>query len=206
MSTQPAARGPYRNGVERRQQIIASAAAVFAEYGYHGGSMRQIALQVGVTPAALNRHFDSKAELLIAVLEWWKQETDGVMRSGVHGLASFTELRAVMLYHLDHRGLLELFLTLSTEATNPDHPAAKFVRQRYAQLANELTRELLVAAERGEVRRMTSDEAEAECRSLMALMDGIELQWLLDPRLDLVALFDQGFERISDGWRLRSAV
>jgi AcrR family transcriptional regulator len=111
MSIQPNARGPYRTGIERRQQIIASAAAVFTEFGYHGGSMRQIALQVGVTPAALTRHFESKADLLVAVLEWWRNETDSVRRPDVHGLAYFAELRSVMGYHLDHRGLLELFLT-----------------------------------------------------------------------------------------------
>jgi hypothetical protein len=33
-------------------------------------------------------------------------------------------------------------------------------------------------------------------------MDGVELQWLLDSRLDLLALFDLGFERIRDGWLL----
>jgi AcrR family transcriptional regulator len=204
MSTQPNARGPYRTGIERRQQIIASAAAVFTEFGYHGGSMRQIALQVGVTPAALTRHFESKADLLVAVLEWWRNETDSVMRPDVHGLAYFTELRSVMRYHLDHRGLLELFLTLSTEAINTSHPAASFVRARYARMAGDLSRELSSAAERGEVRPMSAAEIERDCRTLMALMDGVELQWLLDSRLDLLALFDLGFERIRDGWLLES--
>lgn len=201
MSTQPTARGPYRTGIERRQQIIASAAAVFTEFGYHGGSMRQIALQVGVTPAALTRHFESKADLLVAVLEWWRNETDSVMRPDVHGLAFFAELRSVMRYHLDHRGLLELFLTLSTEAINASHPAAAFVRTRYARMAGDLSRELATAVEHREVRALSAAEIERDCRTLMAVMDGVELQWLLDPSLDLLALFDLGFERISGGWQ-----
>jgi hypothetical protein len=67
-------------------------------------------------------------------------------------------------------------------------------------MAAELSRELAGAVERGEVRPLSPGEIERDCRALMAVMDGAELQWLLDPGLDLLALFDVGFERISDGW------
>ena len=43
-------RGPYRTGVRRREQIVAAATAVFAEYGYAGGSVRTIADRIGVSP------------------------------------------------------------------------------------------------------------------------------------------------------------
>ena len=53
-------RGPYRTGIRRREQIIDAATAVFAEYGYAGGSVRTIAERVGVSPASLLQHFGSK--------------------------------------------------------------------------------------------------------------------------------------------------
>ena len=49
-------RGPYRNGVRTREQIIAAATNVFGEFGFAGGSIRTIAARVGVSPATLLQH------------------------------------------------------------------------------------------------------------------------------------------------------
>ena len=66
------ARGPYRNGVKRRREIVMAAALAFGQYGYHGASLRQIADQVGTTNATLIAYFGSKEGLLVAVLEHWR--------------------------------------------------------------------------------------------------------------------------------------
>ena len=52
-------RGPYQKGIRRRREIVDAASRIFARYGYGGGSLRQIADDVGVTPAALARHFET---------------------------------------------------------------------------------------------------------------------------------------------------
>jgi AcrR family transcriptional regulator len=191
MSESRASRGPYRTGVARRRQIIASAAEVFAAVGYRSGSLRQIAHEVGVTPAALTRHFGDKEALLTAVLEYWREQTDLLRDPDASGLEFFDGLRRLVRYHVDHPGYLELFLTLSNEATDPSHPAARFIRQRYDSTVADFRAQLAAAVEAGELRRMDDTEIEHECRALIAYMDGIELQWLLNPAIDLVRQFDQ---------------
>ncbi len=42
-------RGPYRNGIRRRREIIESAAKVFGQFGYAGGSLRNTVPQQSVT-------------------------------------------------------------------------------------------------------------------------------------------------------------
>ncbi|MGD8854547.1 MAG: helix-turn-helix domain-containing protein, partial [Gammaproteobacteria bacterium] len=54
--------------VERRSSILAVAKVVFADRGYHGVSVDEIARRRGVSPAVLYRHFDSKEALYEAVL------------------------------------------------------------------------------------------------------------------------------------------
>jgi AcrR family transcriptional regulator len=49
---------------ETRRRILDSATAVFAEHGYAGASMRDIAERLGITKAALYYHFTSKEDLL----------------------------------------------------------------------------------------------------------------------------------------------
>ena len=58
MTTASTSRGPYRTGVRRREQIIGAATAVFAEYGYAGGSVRTIADRIGVSQDRHTRNRD----------------------------------------------------------------------------------------------------------------------------------------------------
>jgi len=52
----------------RRGEILGAAAGVFAERGYQGGSMRDIAVRVGVTEPALYRHFPGKEALFLTLM------------------------------------------------------------------------------------------------------------------------------------------
>lgn len=54
---------------ERRASIITVAKRLFAHSGFHGVSIDEIVKEVGVSPAILYRHFESKDELYEAVLQ-----------------------------------------------------------------------------------------------------------------------------------------
>ena len=50
-----------------RARIVATAAPLFAERGYDGASIREIALAAGMTTASLYYHFSGKEDLFVAV-------------------------------------------------------------------------------------------------------------------------------------------
>src|SRR5690242_17885829 len=54
--------------LEKRAQILAGAAAVFAADGYEGASMARIAMVAGVSKGTLYNYFDSKAALFSAYI------------------------------------------------------------------------------------------------------------------------------------------
>ncbi len=54
---------------ERRASIIKVAKRLFAQNGFNGVSIDEIVREVGVSPAILYRHFESKDELYVAVLQ-----------------------------------------------------------------------------------------------------------------------------------------
>src|SRR5690349_18357099 len=93
------ARGPYRTGTRRREQIVATAITVFGEHGFAGGSIRTIAQRVGVSHATLLQHFGSKEGLLTAVLQEWDRRTVESSLTGVVGLDYFRRLPEVMTAH-----------------------------------------------------------------------------------------------------------
>jgi AcrR family transcriptional regulator len=195
----PVRRGPYPKGIERRRQIVEAAVKVFAKYGYAGGSLRRIAAEVGVTNASLIRHFGSKEALLTAVLERWSQESVASVKNA-SGMEYFRSLIGMMEYHSTHRNFNELFLTLAIEASNVDHPAREFFVRRYDSLVAEFVSNLTWACKNGEI-VIPEFMLETEARGLIAVMDGIELQWLLNPNFDLVALFKYQLEAAIGRWR-----
>jgi AcrR family transcriptional regulator len=64
----PEALKPSQDG-EVRQRILAEASAVFAESGYEGARVQEIAKRVGISAPALYWHFKSKSDIFATVLE-----------------------------------------------------------------------------------------------------------------------------------------
>jgi AcrR family transcriptional regulator len=56
-------------GAERRELLLGAARDQFSRHGFHGAATAAIARQAGCSEAILYRHFASKRDLLLAVLE-----------------------------------------------------------------------------------------------------------------------------------------
>lgn len=54
---------------ERRQQIIREAMRVINEEGYSAFTTRRLAARIGISEPALYRHFESKDEIIISIIE-----------------------------------------------------------------------------------------------------------------------------------------
>ncbi len=183
-------RGPYRRGIERRREIVAVATEVFGEHGFKGGTLQRVADRVGVTTGAILKLFGSKEQLLIAVLEHWDAVTKTVIVAESTGVARLEGFRQLMRYHVEHRGLLDLYITMAAEATAPEHPAHAFMRERYCITLLDMQQLFRDAVAAGDFAPMTDAEVETEAAFLLAAMDGLEMQHLLATPTDLVAAFD----------------
>ena len=193
-------RGSYRTGIRRRQQIIEAATRHFAQRGYVGASLRDVAADVGVTAGAILRHFGTKEALLGAVvMEWWAQERAQCSPTDV-GLAFFLRLPGRMRQHERQPGWIELYLTVAGEASQPDYPLRDIISERFAGVVDDGVHHLQLARERGDIRAMDHDEMVAEVRSLFALMDGLELQWLNGANFGLAETFTRQFAHILQRW------
>lgn len=76
---------------ERRALIEATATEVFAERGYRGASVEEIARRSGVTPPIVYDHFDSKLALYRRLLERHFADLREVWRQGMGGEGSLQE-------------------------------------------------------------------------------------------------------------------
>jgi AcrR family transcriptional regulator len=68
-----------------REEILGLSASLFATRGFDGVSMRDIALAVGVTPAALYYHFSDKTQLCLDAVGYAFEEKMGPLKAILDG-------------------------------------------------------------------------------------------------------------------------
>ena len=167
-----------------------AATALFARHGYRGASLASIANAVGLTEAGLLHHFPSKADLLLAVLEERdRRDTDDIeARFDRDGLGLFASLESLVDHNVGSPELVRLFTILVAEAAAFDtHPAREHFAQRYRTITARVRGHL----ERGKLSGEIAADVDCElvARLLLAMMDGLQVQWLLDPDFDMPSAF-----------------
>jgi len=68
-SAAPASAAPRRRDPQRRQRILAAAAELVAERGYHEVGMSDIGAAAGIVGSGIYRHFDGKSAVLVAMFD-----------------------------------------------------------------------------------------------------------------------------------------
>jgi AcrR family transcriptional regulator len=190
----------------RRESILDAALQVFAVAGFNGSSLKQVAEIVGITEAGILHHFKNKGTLLLEVLkrrEELNRHSSGL--ANTDGIVQVAEWIAVQKENSTLPGIIELFTILSAEATAANHPAHEYFQQRYSKVTSNLTR---MFQNLKDSNFLATDESPEDLgASLVALSDGLQLQWLLNPAVDMPKLHIQFFRTVltDGGWNALQA-
>lgn len=166
----------------RAEEIVVTAARLFASRGFRNTSVTAVAREIGLTDAGVHHHFPTKRDLLFAVLDWdtrnqADQFTEILQDGGMAALRNIAGWGAVMESQIQ---LLGLNITLSAEALEPDARLHEYFRVRYKIVRRWFTRAIAQAIADGDVRADVDPEVEA--MSLIALLDGLRLHWFFTDR------------------------
>jgi AcrR family transcriptional regulator len=167
---------------ERRAEIVRAALEVIAERGYRGASLAAVAERVGLTQQGLLHYFPTKEALLVAVLKE-RDQWDAVPATQwrVDLLASLVEYNAM------RPAIIQTFSALLGESVTEGHPARAYFTERYRQVRESMAAVLRTAY--GD-RLPNGLTPERTAPLLVAVMDGLQYQWLLDPdSVDMPAAF-----------------
>ncbi len=171
-------RGEYAKTKAKRQAILDAALEVFAESGFRSGSLREVAERVQMSEAGLLHHFPNKSALLQAVLDRRDDRSRSLVdfehEDGRVGLRGLVELAR---YNASVPGVVELYCTLSAEATSVDHPAHEYFRNRYEYVRASVEQAFVRILKAGRLRPGVDPKRAAI--AVVAFMDGLQLQWLL---------------------------
>lgn len=179
---------PREETVRKREEILSAAMSVFGNKGYKNGSLAEIAELVGMTHAGVLHHFGSKDQLLLEVL-LYRDRTDVEHLEERHipdGLELFKHLVLTARMNEQRPGIVQAFAVLSAESVTDDHPAKEFFKKRYETLRGEVRAALVAVCDEADPPAEGAIEA-ATC-GIIAVMDGLQIQWLLAP--DVIKLAD----------------
>ena len=182
MSAPGSAARPYATllakGEDRKQRILAVAERLLARNGWRNTSLAQIAKEAGVTPAGLLHHFESKEQLLNAVLDARDADDDAhADRSG----DLFTEICRVADRFDRAPELVGTFTALLVENIPPDAPLHDRLLKRYRD-AVDIVADIIRRGQRAGRYRADLDAA-AKAVEILAFVNGMETPWLLDPSI-----------------------
>ncbi|MFI2032457.1 SACE_7040 family transcriptional regulator [Streptomyces buecherae] len=152
----------------RREQILAEAARLFAERGFHGVGVDEIGAAVGISGPGLYRHFAGKdamlAELLVGISErllaGGKQRVAQANRSAGPAAEAAAEPAAVLDslidghidFALDDRPLITLHDRELGQLRESDRKLVRQLQRQYVELWVDVVRALRPDASEGEAR------------------------------------------------------
>ncbi|MGP4048097.1 TetR/AcrR family transcriptional regulator [Streptomyces sp. 2A115] len=177
---------------ERRAEILRATLEVIAERGYRGASLAAVAERVGLTQQGLLHYFPTKEALLVAVLaerDQWDAVPDTQWRLDL--------LESMVEYNAMRRGIVQTFSALLGESVTEGHPAREFFTERYEAVRASFAQVLRV--EYGE-RLPSGLTPERAAPLLVAVMDGLQYQWLLAPEaVDMPGAFRDFLALLGEG-------
>lgn len=172
-----------------RERVLQAALRAIASNGYRGSALAAIAADAGLTTAGLLHHFPSKEHLLVAVLAE-RDRLDGAQfqLAGFQGLAALDRLAELVEHNAMVPGLVQAYTVLMGESVGEGHPAREWFRDRYPRRRANIAAALRAGIESGAIR--SDVDCDAVAAEIIAMMDGLQVQWVLNPdQVDMAAVF-----------------
>jgi AcrR family transcriptional regulator len=179
-------------GEDRKQRILAVAQRLLTRNGWRNTTLAQIAGEAGVSPAGLLHHFESKEQLLNAVLDVRDADDDAhADRAG----DLIAEIAAVADRFYRSPELMGTYTVLLAENVHPDAPLHDRMVTRY-DAAIDIIGELIRQGQRAGQFRVDIDVT-VKAVQILAFITGMETTWLLNPSIPLTEVFKEYAESLA---------
>ena len=184
---------------KRREQILRAALQCFADKGLHASTMDDIARAAGLSKGSLYWHFDSKEMVFLTLYEAFTLEMSGEWDGVANEVADPLEVLRLQaeLAIRAFSGNRKLLLAWTEFFTHP------VVRERMPEIYTLGRQMLAEVVERG--RRTGAiapgPDPQSVAATLLGAVEGLLLQYMMDPAFDLERNFEASWTLLSRGLR-----
>ncbi len=174
------------NREEKREQILLSALKVFAQKGYYNTKISEIAKEAGIGKGTIYEYFRSKESIFAEGFQFMFSSLEEELMKIIVGDASpeekLDQLMEVSFYELTKYGerFIEVLMDFWAESIRSKHPGMKTLvdmTPMYTEFRKLIAAIIGEGVKKGLFRNV---DPKMEASILMAIMDGLMLQWVLD--------------------------
>lgn len=188
---------PRKSAGERREEIVAAILDLALAHGPEGVSTEAIAARLGVTQAAIFRHFPRKHEMWAAVVDWAGERMAGHWADAQAGLTRpAARLRAVLGSQWRFVAAVPaLPAVMFSRALHGEEPLRLALRMLMGRFRAVLAGIIADGQQAGDFQRDLTSEQAADL--LIAMLQGTALRWLM---------MERAFDLVTEGEALAEVV
>ncbi len=179
-------------------RVVNVAIEVLHETGIEDCSLELVADVASIDLDELLVLFPTRPDLVRAMIERWAGALSGPLLPIAAELGAVAYLRALVRAHAEQPALMRLVASTLSTSTSSTQPGGEYFRAMYSGFKAVIRDALEDDVRAG--REPATMDAERGAQQLLALFDGLRVQALLEPGLDMVDAFDRATARTRRGW------
>ena len=170
----------------RKEQIVRAAAACFSKNGFHHTTMHDICAEAELSPGAVYRYFDSKEDIIAAMMEERRRESvaliEAIKQERHETLDVLDTIAEVFFSKLENIQSCALDIELWAEAQR-NLRIKTMMREDEADVEQAFVKIIEEAQSRGEINPRLDSSAVAQVMD--SFFHGLILQKSIDPDIDV---------------------
>lgn len=189
---------PISADAEIRKAIVRGSIETFRRLPFHEVTIADVAEESGVAEDMIVRQFGTFDGLVLATVDRWnaKRMAKLLPVAERHGAAVF--LRLLVEANLEDPAFMRLLTSLVSIAALPSHPMAELLRQDWRHFSLMIQQQLTADIQHG-IEPSTMEPARG-AEQLIAIYEGLQIQAMVRPGMDLLDSYDRAVTRMRTGW------
>jgi AcrR family transcriptional regulator len=192
-----AATGHEPSGADIWNAIVQAAIGAYRTTAFHDVTLDLVAGTAHLDAAVVRDRFPTTDDLVVATVQVWNAErmAIAVPLAERHGAAAF--LRVLLQATTEDPALVRLLTAVVNIAATPAHPMSDVLQRQWIRFHALVQRALVRDVALG---RESAADPERAADQLVALYEGLQLQSMMRPGMDLLDAWDHAIARLRVGW------
>lgn len=186
------------SGADIWNSIVQAAIRAFRTRAFHEVTLAVVAEESGHPLDVVLERFPTQEDLLVATVQVWNAERMAVAVPLAERQGAAVFLRVLLQANLEDPSLTRLLTAVVNIAATPAHPMAGALQRQWIQfhalVERALARDTALGREPADL-----DPAEG-AEQLVAMYEGLQLQSMVRPGMDLLEAWDGAIARLRIGW------
>ncbi len=191
-------RAPELDGGDPRQALIRAAVDEYRVQAFHLVTLQSVADRAGLPVEQAMLHFPAVEDLVQVVVSTWYAARMAAIMPIAEQAGAVRFLRAVVVANIADPALMRLLSALVNICATEDHPMAPRLQQQWMRFHALVQRTLAEDVAVG--REPATMDPACGAEQLIALYEGLQVQALVRPAMNLLGAYDRGVARLRAGW------